>query len=495
MSEEIQNASDGVPDKTPSTDVHGETHYNAAESFVINIAGDEHGTSDKEPEAEEGDVSDDSNSVESETTSEKERQAEEKAQEDIVYYAKAFREKMQWDGTYHPGVSESDFVQYTNGIRVVSQDWFNDDSIIASIFHGRPEKELCHNCGWTSSHQMSPFGYTSRVKVSYLKEHMALWEVGPKWFIRDEINNDWNSAANDYKTQELIRKNVPGVPLVEIYRFGDKEDKYALTVMSRAKGIELGGIFNKLTPKQKEILAEDLASHVQKWRKLTSPRMQTADGKPLRDFIFRCDEGPCLDVPFGPTEWVNFRNRIREVDEKVARIKTVLLGEGRLSNEDQYVFTHGDLNKGNIFVIEEEPGMFKISAIIDWEFAGYCPWWVECFSDLTGLFYKRMELLFPGYDFETYKKIMDEIFDIRMECILNGRILFKHTPNDTNEWYGRHFCKCEPYCRWYRSDSLFGVKGSREVTFSMDNAYPGADIEFEKMWNSLVQSEDSQNLN
>jgi hypothetical protein len=151
---------------------------------------------------------------------------------------------------------------------------------------------------------MSACGYTSRVKVSYLKENMALWEVGPKWFIRDEINNDWNSTANNYKAQELIRKNMPGVPLVEMYRFGDAEDKFALTVMSRAKAIELGDIFDKLILEQKEILAEDLASHVQKWRKLTSPRMQTADGKPLRDFIFRCSDGPCLDVPFNPIEWL-----------------------------------------------------------------------------------------------------------------------------------------------------------------------------------------------
>jgi hypothetical protein len=87
MAEKTQNASDGVLDKMPSTDVHGGTDDNA-----INIAGCEHGTSDKEPE--EDDASDDSGSVESETPSEKERRAEEKAQEDEVYCAKAFGEKM-----------------------------------------------------------------------------------------------------------------------------------------------------------------------------------------------------------------------------------------------------------------------------------------------------------------------------------------------------------------------------------------------------------------
>lgn len=182
-------------------------------------------------------------------------------------------------------------------------------------------------------------------------------------------------------------------------RFGDKEDKYALTVMSRAKGIELAKIEKQLTPKQTYILAEDLADYVLKWRKLTAPRVQRVDGKPLRDFIFRCDHGPCQDVPFDTTEWLEklapawrkvlFHRKyrpadpapegqfpeswIKEVDEKVAKIKTVLLNEGGLSKEE-FVFTHGDLNDGNVFVFEEKPGVFKISGIIDWEFAGYCPW-------------------------------------------------------------------------------------------------------------------------
>jgi len=126
--------------------------------------------------------------------------------------------------------------------------------------------------------------------------------------------------------------------------------------------------------------------------------MQTADGKPLRDYIFKCSHGPCLDVPFDPIEWLETltpawrkalfyakfspaidgpkgyfpESWIREVDEKISRMKTVLLEEGRLLNEE-YVFTHGNLNVGNIFVFEEAPGIFKISVIIDWEFAGCCP--------------------------------------------------------------------------------------------------------------------------
>lgn len=184
-----------------------------------------------------------------------------------------------------------------------------------------------------------------------------------------------------------------------MHRFGEKEHKYALTVMSRAKGIEFDKIQKQLTPEQKDILAKDLASYIHKWRKLTAPRMQTADGKPLRDFIFRCDHGPCQDVPFNSIELLEKlipawrkallslklsslggdhpkgrspKSWIREVDEKIAKIKTILLNESGLNEE--FVFTNGDLHGQNIFVFEETPGIYKISAIIDWEFAGYCPW-------------------------------------------------------------------------------------------------------------------------
>jgi aminoglycoside phosphotransferase (APT) family kinase protein len=40
-----------------------------------------------------------------------------------------------------------------------------------------------------------------------------------------------------------------------------------------------------------------------------------------------------------------------------------------------YVLTHADLNTGNIIVNNG-----KIIAIIDWEVAGYYPWWVERYT-------------------------------------------------------------------------------------------------------------------
>jgi aminoglycoside phosphotransferase (APT) family kinase protein len=39
---------------------------------------------------------------------------------------------------------------------------------------------------------------------------------------------------------------------------------------------------------------------------------------------------------------------------------------------EPFVLTHGDLTLGNIIVKDD-----KITTIIDWEHAGYYPWWAE----------------------------------------------------------------------------------------------------------------------
>ena len=75
-----------------------------------------------------------------------------------------------------------------------------------------------------------------------------------------------------------------------------------------------------------------------------------------------------------------------------------------------------------------------------------------------------------------------------------GKDLFKHSPNDKTNWYGRPFCECQPFLSWYRSDDAFGLKTSREVTYNIPENYPKEWVEFDKMWNCLVESEKDQNL-
>ncbi|KAF2433990.1 hypothetical protein EJ08DRAFT_558498, partial [Tothia fuscella] len=254
--------------------------------------------------------------------------------------------------------------------------------------------ELCYNCGWNTNMLRVARGYTSRLKAVYVRGNYALYEIGPNWLLRDEINTRADGAADDSAAQAHLKaKGLDKLlPLVEMQRYGGGPDeKFAFTIMSRARGVQLSEVSRYLTEEQKWSLGSDLARHIKTWRSLTSDRLETGDGKQLRDFPFMCTNlGPCRDVPYEEHEWLRqltptFRKKWTEnVDKDIVQLKADLLKDYRppymtSTNppSSRYVFTHGDLNETNIFVEKDELGKFRISAIIDWEFAGYWPWWAE----------------------------------------------------------------------------------------------------------------------
>lgn len=51
-----------------------------------------------------------------------------------------------------------------------------------------------------------------------------------------------------------------------------------------------------------------------------------------------------------------------------------------MADTEEYVFNHGDLSQHNVLV---DPTSLKITAIIDWEYAGFFPEYFE------GAFYER----------------------------------------------------------------------------------------------------------
>jgi hypothetical protein len=104
-----------------------------------------------------------------------------------------------------------------------------------------------------------------------------------------------------------------------------------------------------------------------------------------------------------------------------------------------YVLTHGDLNLGNILVHDG-----KIEAIIDWELAGYQPWWVEIFTSYNrSLSHAGKEL----FDF-VWKKLdlsmKDAMKDIAPVMQAYERCPVGHTGRGS-EWQRPVFCKCQPF--------------------------------------------------
>jgi hypothetical protein len=122
---------------------------------------------------------------------------------------------------------------------------------------------------------------------------------------------------------------------------------------------------------------------------------------------------------------------------------------------EPYILTHGDLNLSNIIVKDD-----KIQAIIDWEVAGYMPWWAERWLSLlhgdpsTG----SDELMNPIWakidaevNEETFQKyIIDTIAPVTQAWTMAVR---EHD-GFHDRWLRPPFCECQPYGGWFKNDKI-----------------------------------------
>lgn len=359
------------------------------------------------------------------------------------------------------------------------------------------EKVLCRTCGWTTAHETGSLGYTSRLKISYIKDNSALWELGPNspWMLRDEANNAGNRWKKDYMTQQFIRKEKPNIPLVEVHGFGGPNDKFHFTIISRAKGRIISEIWDILTQEQKKDVLQDLRGWIKEWRQITSLNMQRVDGSEARDvFIGSCTGRGCIKTGRNEEEWIENRipamrkalladawfyrggrdgdhdkraSLITKVDAKIAKLMATFPRGG------PYVLTHGDLHGDNIFISDDnEEKKFKVTAIIDWELAGFFPWWAEDFrinipgaGEIPGF----TDLGHPEHSCEEAENISKLIEPIKKIWFDGGNhTMSVHKPDESNCWYRQPFCACQPYSQVYR-DSKLGLEVEHLDIFDVDS--------------------------
>lgn len=206
-----------------------------------------------------------------------------------------------------------------------------------------------------------------------------------RWMIRDQAND--NTVGNDFITQEFLRNHTPslGIPLLkEMRRLNEPTDKVALNLMSRAQGVGLDTIWYSLTPEQKSDYTSQLGTAMKSWRRLTSPVSKKVNGEVLDNFVLgfcpRRTPPTCKKLGRTRDEWIsNIEEELRiglsivhktedlsVIEEKFQELKR------NFPKCEPYVLTHGDIDFSNIMVKDG-----KIEAIIDWEVAGYMPWWAE----------------------------------------------------------------------------------------------------------------------
>jgi len=373
----------------------------------------------------------------------------------------------------HPGVEATDLVHYVHNVQAGKRQPY--PNTLPPHERNKIMKLLCHNCGWNTRHE-SHGDYTSRLKVFYLRDNCAIWELGPagSWLLKDEANTSDSGWKKDYTVQQFLREKKLNIPLVEMHRFGGADEKFHFTMMSRAKGKTMAAIWETLTQEQQTDVYKDLQKHIKQWRQITSPHMGSVDGSELRDaLIGNCTGFGCIKTGRNEEEWLEnltpairkgilnklwLRNEgwaatqkirdawIKEADEKVTQLKANFPRGG------PYVLTHGDLHGYNIMVSDDnEEKKFKVSAIIDWELAGFYPWWVEALrhrsqDDSCEILGKDTDIFHPGYDPKDLRDILKPVLEVQAAWHNGGYHGFsKHGLDCANVWYRKPFCACKPY--------------------------------------------------
>ncbi len=334
-------------------------------------------------------------------------------------------------------------------------------------YKGDPrEEELCWSCGWNVYHELTA-SYGSRIRILHTHGCIGIWEIGSRWLIRDQPND--HTMGNDFMTQEFLR-NQPNldIPIVKEMRIlSAPTDKVVLTLMSRAQGVGLDTIWDSLSPQQRSNYQGQLGNAIKQWRQFTSPVIGKVDGDLLDDTLI----GYCLhrvaptchkigrtteewfknleaDLRFGLSILHKTHDRL-VIDEKFEELKR------NFPKSEPYVLTHTDLNLTNIIVKDD-----KIQAIIDWEFAGYLPWWAERWSSLLNgnpqsdqLFDPLWDDLHEGMDRDTFQKEIIEKVSPVVNAWNQTRHRIEH-PDYFTEWFRPPFCECKPYAGVFRWNKI-----------------------------------------
>ncbi|KAF7960938.1 hypothetical protein EAE96_000610 [Botrytis aclada] len=380
--------------------------------------------------------------------------------------------RLEFDTTYHPGIDPKDLIHLVHGTTVselkLPKGFTTRVYNIGEIF--------CHNCGMTDP--LAGSGYTSRVKIVYSRQNNAIWELGGPdgaWLLKDEMNIK-DSKSVDYTVQKFLRDANTSIPLVEMYKFGASDEKFHFTMMSRAKGVPLCDV-GDLCKEQKDDLMNDFVEHIRTLRQFTSPNMQRVDGGELNDmYIGNCTGYGCVKTGRNEEEWLEnltpalrkhllwkqfARNEaglqnpkvrdawIKKADEELVELKANFPVVG-----GPYVLSHGDLHTANIYCSNNNAeNKWKVTAIIDWETAGYFPWWVELLRNPIVLRKGEEQLsgLFPPtFDMKDWKPMLKAIAALKSvwECG-GGDGMGRHGKRGANRWVGKELSKGRERRRQY----------------------------------------------
>ena len=320
-------------------------------------------------------------------------------------------------------------------------------------FHSGPDEELCWACGWnTRNQQYSSYG--SRVRVMHTRGNSGIWTLGTRYILRDDRNDRF--LGNNYITLKFLHKQ-PGltIPLPkEIQSLSQPGDPIYLTLESRVPGDTLMEVWRTLSQVEKASYSRQMADVIRQLRRFTAPRPQKVDGGQLDDVVlgkcFMRRPGNCWKIPYKVDEWLDGLgadlriglSRVHKTTDPVVIEEKFQELKASFPDCEPYVLTHADLNLSNIIVKDG-----KIQGIVDWEQAGYYPWWFERRATY-GLYDGPTEELFdpvwdelmPEVDYGKWSELIDKKMFPAVQAW--GHAMHNH-PGETTNWWMPSFCECK----------------------------------------------------
>ncbi|OAL47543.1 kinase-like protein, partial [Pyrenochaeta sp. DS3sAY3a] len=355
------------------------------------------------------------------------------------------------DKNFHPTALVPDIVTITNTSVLTAEEEERLKGVKMN-FSGKPV-QLCRACHWSTMDELTG-SYLPRVHIEYTRRNGGLWSMGNDWMLWDRTDD---YCKNDYMTHQFLQKhNTKNIPLVKrMAEFKDESSGHNFVVMSRAKGVQLEEVWYKLSVPEKRSYAQQMAAALKELRQFTAEFPQRVDGSPLWDNVIgHCDSRKeCIKIGKTAEEWIgNIEEELREGIARQLKTKDKTLIDtrfkeikGNFPEQGPYVLTHADLNLSNILVHEG-----KIVAIIDWERAGYYPWWVEKYmsyqhglsrsgNQLFGMVWKELDIRIKDM-----MDVVEPVMSAYKWCPIS------HT-GEEKSYQRPAFCKCKPYGGFIRS--------------------------------------------
>ncbi|KAF8515892.1 kinase-like domain-containing protein, partial [Gautieria morchelliformis] len=197
---------------------------------------------------------------------------------------------------------------------------------------------------------------------------------------------------NEAKTMQYISRYT-SIPVPKVVDFwSDDERDTGYLVMEKMEGVPLKGNLTKMTEEQRRKVAAQLHTFLDQLRRLRPPQQLegmicSVDGGVVQDD--RLDEDGIEGVgPFASVvayhDWriastkANAVSRAQATYDKVDVLRTILDDDYRVLS------THGDIHPGNI-LLKFSGDDVKISAVLDWEAAGWRPEYWEFVKMMHGM--------------------------------------------------------------------------------------------------------------